>query len=299
VRLIRKDFVCVLGNPGKNPKEADLFELPEYTTLARQMNRALRGKIIQQGILGNSPHKFVWYNRTRKEFEELTRGKRVGMGRVKGRWLSLDLEPGYRLLLGECGGKVLYHEPGVSLPVKYHLSLTFNDGSALTIMTAMWGAIELYVSGLELERKYIKGMRPTPVDPEFSFEYFTSLIEDLRQEKKRSIKSLLTQDQLIPGLGNAIAQDIMFNARLNPRHSIVDLSSAQCKDLHTAIIDTTEAVIGEGGRNDESDLFGHPGGYVRMMDSHSAGNPCSRCGQSIEKMQYLGGACYFCPECQL
>ena len=268
-------------------------------TLARQMNGILLGKIILQGTLGNSRHKFVWYNRTHKEFEELTLGKRVGMGRAKGRWLALDLEPGYKLLLGECGGKVLYHEPGASMPGKFHLLLRFNDGSAMTIMTAMWGAMELYESGQELERKYIKGMRPTPVDPEFSFEYFSFLINELRKGDKRSIKSVLTQDQLIPGLGNAIAQDIMFNACLHPRHSILALSAAQCKNLFTAIKDTVEAVIKKGGRNDESDLFGHPGGYVRIMDSRSVGKPCPRCGHTIEKMQYLGGACYYCPECQL
>ena len=49
-----------------------MFELPEYTTLARQMNGTLVGKKIQRGTLGNSPHKFVWYNRTPAEFEELT-----------------------------------------------------------------------------------------------------------------------------------------------------------------------------------------------------------------------------------
>lgn len=48
-----------------------LFELPEYTTLARQMNETLPGKIIQQGNLGNSPHKFVWYNRTHKEDDQV------------------------------------------------------------------------------------------------------------------------------------------------------------------------------------------------------------------------------------
>jgi len=276
-----------------------MFELPEYITLSRQMNATLVGKTVQRGTLGNSPHKFVWYNRTAKEFEDLTRGKRIGMARARGRWLSLDLEPGYLLLLGECGGKLLYHEPGLSLPVKYHLFLTFDDGSALTIMTAMWGAMELYETGRELERKYIKGMRSTPVDPEFTFDYFTSLLDELRKGEKRSIKSLLTQDQLIPGLGNAIAQDIMFNARLHPHRSIADLSSPQCQVLYTAILDTTQAVIDKGGRNDETDLFGHPGSYVRLMDNHSAGKPCPRCGQLVEKIQYLGGTCYLCPKCQL
>jgi formamidopyrimidine-DNA glycosylase len=262
------------------------------------MNETLTGKTIQQGKLGNSPHKFVWYNRTHEEFEGLTRGKRVGMARVWGRWLNLDLKPGYRLVLGECGGKVLYHAPGESTPDKYHLFLTFNDGSALTIMTAMWGAMELYEAGKEMERKYIRGMRLTPVDPEFTSEYFSSLMNDLRQGEKRSVKSLLTQDQLIPGLGNAIAQDIMFNARLHPKRSLADLTPGQSQALYTAILDTTRVVIEKGGRNDETDLYGHPGGYVRLMNTQSAGKPCPRCGQSVEKIQYLGGACYFCANCQ-
>ncbi len=56
--------------------------------------------------------------------------------------------------------------------------------------------------------------------------------------------------------------------------------------------------ITAGGRNDETDLFNRPGGYVRLMDSKSAGQPCPQCGTTIEKIQYLGGACYFCPHCQ-
>jgi formamidopyrimidine-DNA glycosylase len=276
-----------------------LFEIPEYTTLAHQMNKTLAGKTIQRGMLGNSPHKFVWYNRKPEEFEKLTYGKLVGAACVRGRWLTLDLEPGYRLLFGECGGKVMYHASGAPLPVKYHLFLSFTDGSALTVMTVMWGAMELYEAGQEQERQYIKGMRPTPVDPEFTLGYFETLIKELLQGEKRSVKSLLTQDQLIPGLGNAIAQDIMFRARLHPRHSLVDLTSDQRHTLHKAITDTVRDVIERGGRNDEFDLFGKPGGYVRMMDSHAAGKPCPECGGMVEKMQYLGGACYYCPNCQV
>jgi formamidopyrimidine-DNA glycosylase len=275
-----------------------MFELPEYTILARQMNATLTGKTVHQGLLGNSPHKFVWYNRTHDEFEQLTLNKRVGIAQVRGRWLMLDLEPGYRLVLGECGGKILFHSPGASLPVKYHLLLSFSDGSALTAMTAMWGAMELFEAGQELGRKYIKDMRPTPVDPDFTLDYFSSLMDELLQGPKRSVKSLLTQEQLIPGLGNAIAQDIMFHARLHPRHPLADLSSAQRRDLYAAILDTVQKCIDLGGRNDELDLFGNRGGYIRIMDSDAAGKPCPSCGFTVDKIQYLGGACYLCPNCQ-
>jgi formamidopyrimidine-DNA glycosylase len=273
--------------------------LPEFVTLARQINETLTGKLIKKGSLGNAPHKFVWYNRAPNEFEALTRGKIVGKASSRGKWLFVPLEPGYVLLLGECGGKVLYHPAGSPAPKKYHLYLWFEDGSSLTLTTQMWGAMELHEKGEESNRRYIRDMRPTPTEPEFTFEYFSALVDDLAQTEKRSVKGLLTQDQLIPGLGNAIAQDILFRAKLHPRHAIDDLSKSQRRQLQRTILTTVAEVIERGGRSDEYDLHNHPGGYIRLMDKNAAGRPCSECGSRIEKIQYLGGACYFCPRCQL
>ena len=114
-----------------------MFELPEVVTLVRQMRESLAGKTIRAGSLGNSPHKFVWYNRTHEEFAELTQGKTVGEATARGRWLFLPLEPGYVLVIGECGGKVLLHGAGAKMPRKYHLHLAFEDGSFLTAQTTM------------------------------------------------------------------------------------------------------------------------------------------------------------------
>lgn len=61
---------------------------------------------------------------------------------------------------------------------------------------------------------------------------------------------------------------------------------------------TVQDIIAGGGRSDETNLFGQPGKYVRLMDSAAAGKPCPECGTTVQKMQYLGGACYFCPKCQ-
>jgi formamidopyrimidine-DNA glycosylase len=112
------------------------------------------------------------------------------------------------------------------------------------------------------------------------------------------VKGLLTQDQLIPGLGNSIAQDIMYTARLHPKHPIDDLDLNQRQVLFDAIQDTLQAIIQNGGRYDEYDLYGMPGKYVRTMDKNTVGRPCPSCGGTVKKIQYLGGACYFCPTCQ-
>lgn len=275
-----------------------MFELPEYVVLAGQMNQSISGKTVRQGSLGNSPHKFVWYNQTPQTFEALTRGKKVGTASSRGRWLFLNLEPGYVLVFGECGGRILFHRAGEKLPDKYHMLITFTDGTALSAMTQMWGAMELYKQGEEQNRTYIQGMKTTPIEEAFTFEYFRKLVQDSTQEGKRSVKGLLTQDQLIPGLGNSIAQDIMLIAKLHPKKDISALSADQEKTLYQAIVRTVKKVIDQGGRNDEYTLFGDRGAYKRLLDKDSPKNGCPICGGTVEKIQYLGGSSYYCANCQ-
>ncbi|MBZ0286618.1 MAG: endonuclease VIII, partial [Anaerolineae bacterium] len=276
----------------------NVFELPEIATLAAQMNDTLKGKTIARGQLGNTPHKFVWYNQSHEAFEQLTQGKTVGTASARGRWLFMPVEPGYVLVLGECGGKVLYHPPESKPPKQYHMLIAFDDESSLSVTTQMWGAMELYEQGAEQNRQYIKDMRPTPTDPVFTFDYFCGLVDSLIAKKTYSTKALLTQEQLIPGLGNAIAQDILFTARLHPKHSIAELDGDQRRDLYDAVVNIVDEVTEKGGRYDEFDLYDQRGGYIRLMDKNSVGCPCPNCGGVIQKIQYLGGACYFCPNCQ-
>ena len=100
-----------------------MFELPEFQTLAKQIGKELTHKEIKSGHLGNVTHRFVWYNRTPAEFATLTHGRRIGNAHARGKWLFVALEPGYVLVLGECGGKVLYHPASAPRPKKYHLLL--------------------------------------------------------------------------------------------------------------------------------------------------------------------------------
>lgn len=41
---------------------------------------------------------------------------------------------------------------------------------------------------------------------------------------KSSVKVLLATEQRIPGLGNGVLQDILFNAKINPKREINSLT---------------------------------------------------------------------------
>jgi formamidopyrimidine-DNA glycosylase len=274
-----------------------VFELPEVTTLARQLEATVCGRTVVAGAIGGRPHKFVWYDRTPGDFAALVAGSRIGGARALAKWLFVDLAPGHVLALGECGGRLAYHAPGHAPLGATHLALELDDGSAVTLTTAMWGAIALVDAGTELDRPELRALRPTPVDAGFSGDSFARLLEE-QAAVKRTAKGLLTQEALIPGLGNALAQDILFRARLGPRRALADLSPDERTALYEAIVGTVREAIELGGRDDEVDLFGRPGGYRRIMCAHAVGRPCPRCGTPVEKLQYLGGACYRCPACQ-
>ena len=83
-----------------------MIELPEVLTIARQMNEELKGRKIEYGNCGNSPHKFAWYSREREEYEEILAGKTVGEVVGEGNWILASLSPGYALSLGDMGGRI-------------------------------------------------------------------------------------------------------------------------------------------------------------------------------------------------
>ncbi len=203
-----------------------MFELPEFFILASQITRTLNKKIVESASLGNSPHKFVWYNVSRDEFSRVMAGKTFGPAYSRGKWMFIPANPGYLLVLGECGGKILYHKSSPDIPPKYHLLVRFCDGSAFSATTQMWGAMALYKKGEELQNQYIKGMKPAPLDKGFTLAYFSGLIDDCLSTETKTAKGLLTQKQLIPGLGNSIAQDILFAARMSPMHRLEDIAAA-------------------------------------------------------------------------
>jgi len=273
-----------------------MLELPEIVTLARQAAEALSGATVASCDQGNSPHKFAWYSAGPAEYDRITRGKTVSGAKGVGNRMALRLEPGYWMALGDMGGKVLLHADAGTLPKKRHLTLGFTDGRTLTAAIQGWGGMWLMTDD-ELSR-YAEAIPISPVSDEFTYERFRELVADDAQRGKRSVKAFMASRPRITGVGNGYVQDICFRAGLHPRHDLSDLTPQQLRRWHRAIRQMLTEAIQRGGRDTESDLQGKPGGSVAILDRRANGQPCPECGTRIEKIAYLGGSCYFCPQCQ-
>ena len=136
----------------------------------------------------------------------------------------------------------------------------------------------------------------SPLSDKYTEAEFEKLVAEAK--KTLSAKALLATNQHIPGVGNGVTQDILFNARINPKQKVLLLSDNQKEVLFNALKKTLADMTSEGGRDTQTDLYGNAGGYKTILSAKTWKNPCLRCGSTIIKEAYMGGSVYYCPTCQ-
>jgi formamidopyrimidine-DNA glycosylase len=270
----------------------NMIELPEAMVFAEQFNRDVRGRQIRAFTPGNAPHKFGSYNRPAEEYAAILPGKVVGESVAHRNHILVSLEPGYALSLGGGGERIVLHENDTTLPKRHRLLLEFTDGAFLTVTVQGWGSVSL----LDAEEVRLDAV-VSPVSDEFTWAHFQGLFGKVEGEKS-SVKYFAISKPGIPGVGNGYCQDILYRAKLHPRRTAVSLTQAERRAFYNAVRKTLKEAVRLGGRDSEHDLHDRPGRYQRLLHSGMVGQPCGVCGTPIEKIAYLGGACYFCPECQ-
>jgi len=276
-----------------------MIELPEAVTLARQINETLRGKRIAEAVRGNTPHKFAFYNHTPEEYAAILPGKVVGAARHYGNNILVDLDPGYVQVLGGGGERILYHTDVKTLPKKHQYLWRFEDNAYLTVSVQMWGSLHLLRPEELTDHPHLGPVRISPLDEGFTRDYFLGLFDELEENDARAIKYFIISKPGVWGVGNGYLHDILYLAKLHPRRRAVDVTASERVALYDALMSVIRRATELGGRDDEHDLFNRVGGYRRVLDSSMAGQPCPTCGVAIEKIQFLGGASYFCPHCQI
>jgi len=276
-----------------------MIELPEASVIARQMSQELTGKQIASGIRGNVPHKFAFYSRSADEYEAILGGKVMGKATEHGSAILASVKPDYALVLGGGGERILFHRSESTLPKKHHLLLRYQDGTALTVTVQGWGNVLLLRRSELASHPHVGEKRVSPLSDAFTFEYFHGLFEELEAADSRSVKFFIVSQPGIWGVGNGYLQDILFRAGIHPRRRARDIVEEERRALHKAIRDTLKQAVDLGGRDTERDVYNRRGGYRRVLDSRTVGKPCPECGTPVEKIQYLGGACYLCPRCQV
>lgn len=272
-----------------------MIELPEAINLGKQADEKLSGKTVTALFNATKPHKFAFFNGDPLHYKDLLTGKKIISARGFGMYIDICFQGGITLSIGD-GVNWIYGEKDGEIPVNYQLLLGFDDESFLAFTISMYGMI--YAFEGELDNPYYKRSLESisPLDDRYTQEEFGKLFADAR--KSLSAKALLATQQRIPGVGNGVTQDILFNARIHPKRKITTLSDEEKEKLYFSLKNTLKKMTDLGGRDTQTDMYGRKGGYSTILSSLTWKNPCPVCGDTIIKEAYLGGTVYYCPTCQ-
>lgn len=273
-----------------------MIELPEANVLGKQSNDILQGKKVKSVVAGLSPHKFAWFFGEPLDYEKRLKGKTIGMAGAYGGLLEIKVD-NMMLLFGD-GVSLKYNAAGELWPKKHQLLVEFEDSSFLTGSVQMYGGLWCFKEG-EFDNPYYKVAKEktSPLSPDFKESYFQGMA-DLPEHRKLSAKAFLATEQRIPGLGNGVLQDILYNAGIHPKRKMETCTEDEIELLFDSVKSTLRQMTEQGGRDTEKDLFGKPGGYGTKLSKNTVGKPCPKCGQMIVKQAYMGGSIYFCEGCQ-
>ncbi|MFC1923917.1 DNA-formamidopyrimidine glycosylase family protein [Chloroflexota bacterium] len=273
-----------------------MIEIPEAESLSRQLTATNVGKSIATAVAGLSPHKFAWYHGNPKDYDAILRGKIIDTATARGG--MLEINAGDTVLVFSDGVSPRFHAREEQRPEKHQLLIEFDDGTAVSASVQMYGGLWCFKRG-EFHNAYYDTARskPSPLLDEFDRKYFDLLIQSA-EVQKYSIKAFLATEQRIPGLGNGVLQDILYNTRIHPKRKVETLTDTERKKLFDSVRSTIEEMAAQGGRDTTRDLFGKPGGYRTKLNQNTLDKPCQVCGGVIVKQQYMGGSIYFCDSCQ-
>lgn len=98
------------------------------------------------------------------------------------------------------------------------------------------------------------------------------------------IKARLLDQSTIAGVGNLLADETLWKARLDPRRPAGELTATELDGLRRALRAATRAAVRKGGVH-TGDLIGarHRGGH------------CPRCGAALERGKVGGRTTWWCP----
>lgn len=201
-----------------------------------------------------------------------------------------------------------------------HLFALLDDGSALAMHFGMTGLLQLYGrdeaqprftcvafefdNGSNLayvNRRRLGAMRlvddvdqfvaeqqlgPDALDQRLDGRTYAERVRGRRS----AIKSVLMNQEIVAGIGNVWADDILFQARLHPQKNADELDDKTLRELHRIM----RRVLSTGARHG-GDVDALPRGYLLP---HREEGECPRCGGAIRKMTLSGRSTYFCPKCQ-
>ena len=110
------------------------------------------------------------------------------------------------------------------------------------------------------------------------------------------IKTVITDQKVIAGIGNAYSDEILHVAKLSPFATASNLTDAQLAALHDAMISVVTDAVERSVGQQAATLKGEKRSGLRVHAR--AGLPCPVCGDTVREVSFADKSFQYCPTCQ-
>lgn len=257
-------------------------ELPDVAMYKDYIDKhARKKKIARVDVKPNKVVKGV----TKEELTKALTGRQIMSTRRRGKWLGLELDDGGWMFwhFGMTGAPKYYEDEG-DAPKYARLVLHFaKNGTLAYAALRQLGEIRL----ADDFDAFVASRALGPDALDVGLANFRELIEG----RSGILKSVLMNQEVLAGVGNVYADEILFQLGLHPETRVNDLSEKQIKDLHAAMKRVFQMALKKKAK--VRDL---PASY--LLRSRSKDGACPKCGAPFKQMKVGGRTTYYCAACQ-
>ena len=268
-------------------------ELPEVEALTAGLSRRMTGRRIDRCRLTS----FAALKTVAPPLDDLV-GRTVQGVERRGKFVCIDADGLWLVVHLALGGWIRWYETLSSTAIKpgrspIALRVGLDDGAGFDV-TEMGTEkrLALWVVTAPEEVGPLAELGVDPLSPEFTVERLTELLNSTSS----TLKSALTTQSLIAGVGNAYSDEALHRARLSPYKKSGRLDPAEVVRLHDAVTGVLSEAVERASGVDLSDLKGDK---KRAMAVHGrTGEACPTCGDTIREVSFATKSLQYCPTCQ-
>jgi formamidopyrimidine-DNA glycosylase len=268
-------------------------ELPDLTVVAEQLALRAAGQVVRDATAPTP----ILLRATPEELAGLA-GTALGAARRRGKFLLLPFERAgapVNILAANpmlAGRFWLLDDGSTRVRARTGLRLRFESGAELRYVDReMLGKLYLVApDALDTIPGWTE-MGPDADDPDLTLERFRERI----RRHPGELKSLLRNSRFVAGIGNAYADEILWEARLAPLRKRSSLRPEEVDRLYVAMRGVLADAIEEVRQRVPPDIQEQHREFLKVH--LRGGEPCPRCGRPLRQ---IGGseATTFCRNCQ-
>jgi len=185
------------------------------------------------------------------------------------------------------------------LPNKHnHIRLFFSNFKIIYNDPRRFGFFKLFNNTNDLNL-YFKNLGPEPFNKKFTFNYLVNKIKN----KKKNIKNILLDQNIISGLGNIYVNEILYYSKIDPKKKGVELSKDEIHKIikYSKLVLKLAIKFGGSSIRDFKSTEGKQGSFQKEFKIYSRnGENCYRnnCKGKIIKFFQTNRSTYMCEICQ-